>query len=62
MAAFIGIAFLLGRIEPLILVLFFVPGTTNSLIFAPQHFIGLMLLAGVLARRKERESGSQGSC
>jgi len=41
-----------GRLEWLLVIPFFLPGTTNAFIFAPQHVVLLTLLAGLVAGRK----------
>ena len=47
-----AIVLLLGRIDLILIVPFAFPGMTNSFIFAPSHFLLLMLLAGLAWRRK----------
>jgi hypothetical protein len=42
----------LVRIDPLLGVPLLLPGLTNSLIAAPQHFVLLMLLAGLIVNRR----------
>jgi len=59
LAAFIALAIVLVRIDPLLGLPLIFPGLTNSLLFAPQHFVLLMVLAGLVAgqrRRKQREN------
>jgi O-antigen ligase len=56
LVAFGLIVILLARIEPLYMVLFIFPALTNSFVFAPQHFIGMMLLVGVIYQRNSRKS------
>jgi len=59
LGAFGLIVILLARIEPLYIVLFIFPALTNSFVFAPQHFIGMMLLVGVIYQRNSRKSSSE---
>jgi len=46
------IAYLMGRLDLILIVPFIFPGITNSLVFAPSNFLLLMLLAGIIWRRK----------
>jgi len=54
LAAFIALAVFLVRIDPLLGLPLLLPGLTNSLLFAPQHFVLLMLLAGLVAGQRWR--------
>ena len=54
-AAFALIAWRLFRLEPVLIVPFILPGLTNAFLFAPQHFILVMMLAGIVAARRHAE-------
>jgi hypothetical protein len=52
MAAFAFLGLKLVRIDPLLGVPLLLPGLTNAFLTAPQHFVLLMLLAGLIVSRR----------
>jgi hypothetical protein len=58
--AYVFLAVLLVRIEPLLAVPLILPGLTNALLPAPQHFLLLMLLAGLIAGQRWRKQRGEG--
>jgi len=51
-AALTYVAVRLFKLSPLLVILLLFPGTTNVLLFVPQHFFMLMLIAGMVAARQ----------
>ena len=49
---FATIVLVLGRLDVVLLIPFILPGAVNTLIFAPSHLLLLMLIAGIVWRRK----------
>lgn len=52
LAALALIVWRLFRLEAALVVPFLLPGLTNAFMFAPQHFMLLMVLAGVIVARR----------
>ncbi len=59
LAAFAILFVMLFRLDPVLAVPFVLPGMVNAFVYAPQHFMILMLVAGLVAARRlgERPDG-----